>query len=382
MMKERFLNIRKRTEALCADLQPEDYVVQLIVDISPPKWHLGHTTWFFETFILVEFVEGYQRFNEDFPYIFNSYYETLGERVLRDHRGDLSRPLVSEVYDYRAHVDAEMSALLEGDHPQLKEILPLVEVGLQHEQQHQELMVTDVKYIFGMNPIFPVLDIPLQKDPNVSANGWVEVEEGVYDIGHRGDGFAYDNELGAHKVFVSAFAISEAQVTNGEFIRFIEAGGYQDFRYWHAEGWDWVKNNNIEAPEYWHKKDGRWMHYDFNGLQPVDPNDILVHISFYEAFAFAEWKGLRLPTEFEWEVASERFQWGNRWEWTYSAYLPYPGYEKADGALGEYNGKFMVNQMVLRGASLATPEGHSRNTYRNFFHPWLRWQYTGIRLAK
>ena len=382
MIKERYLAVRGRSEELCSGLRPEDHVPQLIIDISPPKWHLAHTTWFFETLILAEFYPNYEPFNKDYAYLFNSYYESLGERTLRDHRGDLSRPLVEEVYEYRRHTDRYVAQLLDSDHERMDEIHTMIEHGLQHEQQHQELLVTDIKYIFGHNPIFPPLEIDVKTNGLVRDRNFMEVPEGIYEVGHSGDGFAFDNESGRHKVYLGQFAIADALVTNGEFMEFMKDGGYRNFQHWHAEGWDWVKKNDIRAPEYWHEVDGDWHRYDFDGLKPVDPDGVLVHISFFEAWAFADWKGMRLPTEFEWEVASDRFNWGSRWEWTNSAYLPYPGYKRPEGAIGEYNGKFMINQMVLRGGSDATPEGHSRKTYRNFFHPQLRWQYTGIRLAK
>lgn len=382
---ERYTAVRKRTEDICEPLETEDYVVQPVADVSPPKWHIGHTTWFFETFILKNHYKGYQEFNPDYNYVFNSYYETIGARVIRTDRGNLSRPTVMNVYSYRKYVDEAMIKLIECN-PN-KEVEELLELGFNHEEQHQELLYTDIKYILGNNPLFPLYKENTPSKPgnptnNNSTNGFITIAEGIYEVGYKGNGFCFDNELGRHKVYLPEFKIAGSLVTNGEFIEFIEAGGYSDFRLWHAEGLDWVKNNNIQSPMYWHFIDDKWHHYTLQGLIPVDAHGILNHISFYEAAAFAAWKGMRLPTEFEWEAAANKFNWGSRWEWTESAYLPYPGFTKAPGAIGEYNGKFMVNQKVLRGASEVTSPGHSRITYRNFFHPHLRWQYTGIRLAQ
>lgn len=378
---EQYRTIRQASEAICRPLRTEDYVVQPVVDVSPPKWHLGHTTWFWETFVLMKYDLAYKVFNPDYNYVFNSYYETIGARVIRTDRGNLSRPSVEEIYGYRKYVDAAMERLLSCD---VNEVLrDTLLLGLNHEQQHQELLWTDIKYILGHNPLLPAL---LEKDidevPGLEGTGFIPVAAGVYEIGFEGEGFFFDNEKARHKVYLDAYEISSSLVTNGEFLDFMKAGGYEDFRYWHAEGWDWVKSNHVSAPLYWHLMEGKWHCYTLAGLRPVDPGAPVCHISYYEAVAYASWKGLRLPTEGEWEVASEKFSWGRRWEWTESAYLPYPGFKKAEGAIGEYNGKFMVSQMVLRGASVATPAHHSRKTYRNFFHPPLRWQFTGIRLAR
>jgi ergothioneine biosynthesis protein EgtB len=261
----------------------------------------------------------------------------------------------------------------------------LLELGLQHEQQHQELFWTDLKFTLAQNPLFPKYaeTLPFKDDHKYSDKmNFIPLKEGIYQMGHKGDGFCYDNELGQHKVYLHNFEIADRMVTNAEYLEFVEAGGYSDFNLWHDEAWAWLNKKEISAPLYWIKKKGKWMNYSLRGLKPIEPNALLKHISFYEAFAFAQWKGLRLPTEFEWEATQHLFEWGQRWEQTASAYLPYPGFEKAAGAVGEYNGKFMVNQMVLRGASVVTSPGHQRFTYRNFFHPWERWQYTGIRLAK
>ena len=376
-----FLETRQYSEDICRPLEIEDYVVQPVVDVSPPKWHLGHTTWFFEEFILKPYAVDYQLFDEDFAFVFNSYYESVGKRVVRADRGNLSRPSVQKIYSYRLHVTSSIAELFE--HNDASDLLNLLEIGIHHEKQHQELLLTDIKYILRNNPLLPVYSSAFQESRKyLETQQWIEMEEGIYEIGHNSKEFCYDNELGRHRVFLEAYEISDRLVTNGEFIEFIDAGGYKKFDLWHAEGWDWVCQNEIISPLYWHKIDGEWHHYTLGGLKTLNPDKALSHISYYEAFAYAQWKGCRLPTEFEWESAQKKFNWGERWEWTESAYLPYPGYQKADGALGEYNGKFMVNQKVLRGASVATPNNHSRPTYRNFFHPQLRWQFTGLRLAK
>ncbi|THV59874.1 ergothioneine biosynthesis protein EgtB [Chryseobacterium candidae] len=378
---KKYMDIRRRSEEICAPLEIEDYVVQPIVDVSPPKWHLGHTTWFFETFILTQHFPDYKVFDPQYNFVFNSYYETIGARVIRTDRGNLSRPSVSEVYQYRKYVDEHMEAFLESSF--LTEALkPLLELGLNHEQQHQELLITDIKYILGHNPLFPAYTKEKSGQMNSGDLEMLRFSEGIYEIGFKGDGFCFDNELGRHKVYLTDFEIASRLVTNSEYLEFMKAGGYEDFRYWHAEGWDWVKQNSAKSPLYWHYIEDQWMYYTLHGLQEIDPHAPLRHINFYEASAFASWKGMRLPTEEEWEAASDYFDWGTRWEWTNSAYLPYPHFKKEAGAVGEYNGKFMINQMVLRGASEATPPGHSRNTYRNFFQPDLKWQFTGIRLAQ
>ncbi|SFM68368.1 ergothioneine biosynthesis protein EgtB [Chitinophaga sp. YR627] len=381
-LKNDFNTVRKRSMHICAPLKTEDYVVQPVVDVSPPKWHLGHTTWFFETFLLKPHFPDYKEFDPNYNFVFNSYYETVGARVIRTDRGNLSRPAVEDVMRYREHVDKAMQAFL--DTPLSDELKTLVVLGLNHEEQHQELLYTDIKFILGHNPLMPAYsDTPADNYiAPATDKPFVEMEAGLYDIGYKGDGFCFDNELGRHTVYLQPYSIASQLVTNGEYLEFMEAGAYTDFRHWHAEGWDWVKTNEVKAPLYWHHVDGKWQHYNWQGLQPINENDPVCHISYYEATAYAAWKGLRLPTEFEWEAASAQFSWGQRWEWTESAYLPYPGFVKAPGAIGEYNGKFMVSQMVLRGGSEVTPPNHSRATYRNFFHPSLRWQFTGIRLAK
>lgn len=379
---EDYQKIRQRSTEICAPLRAEDYVVQPIVDVSPPKWHLGHTTWFFETFILRQSLEGYKEFNPLYNYVFNSYYEAEGARVIRTDRGNLSRPSVEEIFEYREYVDRCMLEFLNNNRLPAT-LSDLVILGLNHEQQHQELLISDIKYILGHNPLFPAYSTKsVQEEDLPVTTEYIRIEEGIFEIGFQGEGFCFDNELSRHKVYLHGFEISKDLVTNGDYLEFIKDGGYQDFRFWHAEGWDWVKQSQTKAPLYWHFIDDKWMNYTLSGLEQVAPSASLSHINFYEASAFASWRGMRLPTEAEWEVASKELNWGIRWEWTGSAYLPYPGYQKATGAIGEYNGKFMVNQMVLRGASVATPKGHSRDTYRNFFHPQHRWQYTGIRLAK
>ena len=379
-MIDQYLNIRRRTETICAPLKPEDYNAQVVLHASPAGWQLGHVTWFFEEFVLSPHAENYKRFRDDCSFVFNSYYNNVGERTKRDERGEIEFS-TEDVYAYRKYVDEHLTKLLSQDKsPELKR---LIEIGLNHEQQHQELLITDLKFMLSKqkpNSIYRA-DGALIHAEN-SDNGWVSIEEGVYEIGYDGEGFCYDNELGRHKVYVHNFEISKSLVTNGEFIEFMEAGGYEDFNLWLDEGWAWVHKEKISSPLYWEKVDAAWHNFTLGGSKMVDPNAILCHVSFYEAAAFAEWKGMRLPTEFEWEIASEQIDWGTRWEWTNSAYLPYPGFRKAEGALGEYNGKFMINQMVLRGASAATSPNHSRKTYRNFFHPHFQWQFSGIRLAQ
>ncbi|MCE6990108.1 ergothioneine biosynthesis protein EgtB [Dyadobacter sp. CY323] len=380
-LKEAYNSVRKYSEQICSPLETEDYVPQPVPFVSPPKWHLAHSTWFFETFLLKKYLGGYQEYDPDFNYLFNSYYNNVGDRVLRTDRGNVTRPTTKAVYAYRQHVDRCMEELLDQDLDD--QTRSLVELGLHHEQQHQELLVTDIKYILGHNPLFPVYKEGHQLVNSFNAeSGFMQVPEGIYDIGFMGDGFCFDNELGRHKVYLHDFEISKSLVTNEEYIDFMESGGYEDFNLWLDEGWSWVNENKVNAPMYWHKIHGAWHYYTLGGLQQVNPKAILSHVNLFEASAFAQWKGMRLPTEFEWEVASVNLDWGQRWEWTNSAYLPYPGFTKAAGAVGEYNGKFMINQMVLRGASVATSPEHSRKTYRNFFHANERWQFTGIRLVK
>jgi ergothioneine biosynthesis protein EgtB len=407
---DRYQKIRQQTESICKPLAAEDFVVQPVVHVSPPKWHLAHTTWFFETFLLQKFVTDYKVFDQEYNYLFNSYYESVGDRVLRANRGNITRPLVADIFAYRSYVDQALEKFVEDSSELGEEFFGILEIGLHHEQQHQELLITDLKYILGHNPIFPpYTDQTLPQSNSTSSDvNFSEVPEGVYSIGHEGHGFCFDNELGTHQVYLPAFRIMDRLITNREYIEFIEAGGYSDFRFWMMEGWEWINSQNIYAPLYWHQKKAGWYSYNLFGLQKVVKDAPVTHVSFYEADAYARWRGLRLPTEYEWETACKYYQptipqnallqeegiftplaaatgnaqfFGDTWEWTGSAYRPYPYFQHADGALGEYNGKFMINQMVLRGGSCATPRDHIRATYRNFFHPQLRWQFTGIRLA-
>ncbi|MDN3667427.1 ergothioneine biosynthesis protein EgtB [Algibacter miyuki] len=378
---EKYKSIRLQTIAFCKHLQPEDYAIQVVSFASPAKWHLAHTTWFFETFILKNYSENYTEYDPNFNFLFNSYYNNVGDRILQTNRGNMSRPSTDHIFAYREFVDEKMLDFLKNNPTQ--DVLDLVLLGLNHEQQHQELLITDVKYMLGHNPLFPAYhkDVYLLKDRN-QLQETIQIKEGIYEIGHQGDGFCYDNELGVHKVFIADFEINNFLVTNEDYIEFIEAGAYTDFNLWLDEGWSWINSQQINSPMYWHKIDGEWHYYTLSGLQKIDKNAILSHINYYEANAFAVWKGMRLPTEFEWEIAAQQMDWGKRWEWTNSAYLAYPNFVKENGAVGEYNGKFMSNKMVLRGASVATSKNHSRTTYRNFFHPSERWQFTGIRLVK
>jgi ergothioneine biosynthesis protein EgtB len=385
---ESYQAVRAYTEALCAPLKTEDYIPQPAEFVSPPKWHLAHSSWFFEEMVLKQFLPDYQIFDPGYAYLFNSYYQSLGERAVRNQRGCITRPGVDEVYAYRRHVDEHMIKLLSSSAREEESLRDLVILGLNHEQQHQELLITDLKFTFSINPLFPVYDSENFWDRESGKDAkWISIPESMHKIGHQEKGFCFDNELGAHEIFLPAFELASEVVKNGEFIAFIEAGGYEDFRFWLDEGWSWLQENKINAPLYWEKRDKRWHHFTLAGFVPIEEEAVLSHVSFFEAQAFASWKKLRLPTEFEWEAAMRSRQaaelnWGKRWEWTASAYLPYPGFKIAEGAVGEYNGKFMVNQMVLRGASVATSAGHGRISYRNFFHPQHRWQYTGIRLAR
>lgn len=376
----KYLEVRKRSEFLCQSLDVEDYVPQSAEFASPPKWHLAHTTWFFEEMILSEFMADYEVFDESYRFLFNSYYNSIGDRLARGDRGLITRPCVAKVYEFRAFVDKQMTTLLNRDTSEaLRELITL---GINHEQQHQELLLTDLKYTFSKNPTYPVYSEEALVTTQNKEEGWLTMSEGVYGIGHKSEGFSFDNELGKHKVYLYGYQISRRLVTNGEYIEFIESGAYDKSEFWLDEGWTWVKANKANKPLYWYNIEGEWFHFTLAGLKKINPVDILAHVCYYEAAAFAQWKGCRLPTEFEWETVASQLNWGDRWEWTNSAYLPYPNFGIAPGAVGEYNGKFMVNQMVLRGGSVATAKGHSRTTYRNFFHPHMAWQFSGIRLAK
>lgn len=384
---------RQYTEWLCKPLNIEDYVPQAADFASPPKWHLAHTTWFFEEMLLTKFVKDYAVFDTHFGFLFNSYYQTVGEKALRAQRGIMTRPSVEQVYQYRHYVDEHMQRFInEGIKTGIEnhlsdDIKALITLGINHEQQHQELLLTDLKYTFSLNPIQPVYhqdfnlvaQLPISK---AQESEWLSVEEGIYDVGYSGDGFCFDNERCQHKVLLQKFDIASALITNSEYIEFIEDDGYQTFSHWLDDGWAWLTTNQVRSPLYWQKIEGQWFNFTLAGLQPIDGEASVSHISYYEANAFASWKNMRLASEFEWEVASNQFNWGQRWEWTSSAYLPYPGFAISEGAVGEYNGKFMVNQMVLRGASVATSKDHSRPTYRNFFQPHHQWQFSGIRLVK
>lgn len=377
----RFVQTRRYSEELTRPLLIEDYSVQPSEFASPPKWHLAHVTWFWEEFILTKYTKGYKVYDEDFSFLFNSYYNNAGKRVLRPVRGLMTRPSVQEIYQYRKYVTDAMVHFL-ATKPN-EEILNLIRVGINHEEQHQELFVYDIKYILGNQPTFPLYGGNLfMPTTEPMPNKFIKIDAGVYEIGHSGTEFCFDNELGRHKVYIADFEIAANLITNAEFIEFINAGGYSNFNYWHDEGWQWINSNKVSAPLYWYLIEGEWHAYTLGGLQKINLQEPVIHVSYFEAWAYAEWRKMRLPTEAEWEIAADILQWGQLWEWTNSAYLAYPGFSKAPGALGEYNGKFMINTMVLRGGSVATPDGHSRKTYRNFFHPNMRWQYCGIRLSK
>jgi len=399
-----YRDTRSRTEKLCEPLEPEDYQLQSMPDCSPPKWHLAHTTWFFETFVLSRFEAGFRPFHPRFSFLFNSYYNAVGERWPRPARGLLSRPTVGEVYDYRHDVDGRLLALLASvDERALAEIAPILEIGLNHEEQHQELLLTDLKHAFGLNPLRPEYS-PRSVERQVEATPleWQFHPGGVRWVGHDGPAFAFDNEGPRHRVFVDSFAIASRPVNNGEYLRFIDDGGYDRPELWLSDGWAERQEAGWTAPLYWQSERSGFELFTLRGMRPLDPAEPVCHLSYYEADAFSRWAGARLPTEFEWEtavadeeirgdfldsgrlhpVARERSSYGNVWVWTASPYAAYPGYRPAAGALGEYNGKFMCNQMVLRGGSCATPARHIRPSYRNFFAPEARWQFSGLRLAK
>lgn len=401
---DRYLQVRGLTEQLAGRLTPEDQVVQSAPHVSPTKWHRAHTTWFFETFLLGPRLPGYREFDPAFGYLFNSYYNSIGEQYPRPDRGLISRPGVAEVAAYRAHVDAAMSELLAADDSDAT--LDLVELGLNHEQQHQELVLMDIKHVFAQNPLKPAFVDAAAPAREAAPSRWVSHGGGFVDIGFSGDGFCYDNERPAHRAWLTPFSLATRPVTNGDWLDFMADGGYERPELWLSDGWIAVTERGWNAPEYWSRVDGSWSVFTLGGARPVDPAEPVCHVSYYEADAFAHWAGARLPTEFEWEAAAQGLDvdgnllepsvlhpragvgdgltqmFGDVWEWTASAYLPYPGYRAPEGAVGEYNGKFMVNQHVLRGGSCVTPQGHIRPTYRNFFPPDARWAFSGVRLAK
>lgn len=376
----RFLGVRSRTEELAAPLSAEDQTVQSMPDASPTKWHLAHTTWFFETFVLRPYASGYRVCDPRYEYLFNSYYEAVGPRHPRPQRGLITRPGVEEVLAYRRHVTAAMVDFLETD----RAAGELVELGLHHEQQHQELILMDIKHALSMNPVRPAYRAARPGlTPAASALSWREFEGGLVESGHDGRGFAFDNEGPRHRSWLDAFALALRPVTCGEYLGFIEDGGYRRPEFWLSAGWDCVNQRGWEAPLYWEKLDGVWHVFTLSGMERVDLRRPVCHVSAFEAAAYAKWAGKRLPRETEWEIAAASLEGvGEVWEWTASPYIAYPGYREPAGAVGEYNGKFMANQMVLRGGCSATPAGHVRPTYRNFFPPDARWMFGGIRLAE
>jgi ergothioneine biosynthesis protein EgtB len=409
---EQYSRVRRLSEQLCEPLVTEDYVIQSMPDVSPTKWHLAHVSWFFETFLLFPAIPDYQSLHPQYAYLFNSYYNTLGARHCRPKRGLISRPTVQETYAYRQYVDEHVLNLLEKlDERQLAEFAPIITLGLHHEQQHQELMLTDLKHVLSCNPLFPtyVARSPIQST-SVPPVEWVSFPEGVYWIGHEGEGFAFDNEGPRHQQFVQAFQLASRLVTNGEYLAFLEDDGYKKPLLWLSEGWATVQQEEWQAPLYWEKRDGRWWMMTLSGMREVELAEPVCHVSYYEADAYARWAGTRLPTEAEWEVAAHDVpvegnfvehglyhpaplnasttkgklaqMYGDVWQWTQSSYAPYPNFKPGPGAVGEYNGKFMCNQYVLRGGSCATSRSHIRSTYRNFFPAHAQWQFMGIRLAR
>ncbi len=409
-LRRRFVEVRSATERLVQPLADEDCVVQSMPDVSPTKWHMAHVTWFFETFVLRPHLEGYEVKHPEYEFLFNSYYNTVGPQFSRPRRGLLTRPTVSGVREYRRHVDEAVERLLDDRGGDVStEVTRLIELGIQHEQQHQELILMDIKHVLSCNPLLP----PYREGgsgPESDSPGervWMSVPEGLEMLGHSGDGFAYDNESPRHRVFLQGFRIASRPVTNAEFLEFVEAGGYEDPAPWLADGWACARDQSWEGPLYWSRRENGWHEFTLDGPRPLDHHAPVCHVSYYEAEAFASWAGVRLPTEGEWErvardrpiegnfVESGRLHpgpgptagdgphqlYGDLWEWTRSPYVPYPGFEAPEGAVGEYNGKFMCNQQVLRGGSCVTPRSHIRPTYRNFFYPHCRWQFAGLRLA-
>jgi ergothioneine biosynthesis protein EgtB len=386
--RDAFRRGRGETERHAAHLSAEDQIVQSMADASPTKWHRAHVTWFFEQFLLVPNEPGYQIFDERFPFLFNSYYVAAGPRHARPQRGMITRPNAEDVAAYRAHVDAAVERLIETvPADKAAQVFSIVEIGLHHEQQHQELLITDILHAFAQNPTDPVYD-PAWQPPRAALGprGFVDVPAGIHAVGHDGEGFCFDNETPRHDELIPNVRIARHLVSNAEWLEFIDAGSYATPSLWLSDGWATVQAEGWQAPGYWRRKDGAWHSMTLAGLKPVDPAAPVIHVSYYEAEAFARFAGKHLPSETEWEVAARAGviadAFGVAWQWTRSAYLPYPGYRAAEGALGEYNGKFMVSQMVLRGSSLATPEGHERVSYRNFFYPPARWQFSGLRLAE
>ena len=386
--RDAFLSVRAETDRRAAHLSAEDQIVQSMADASPTKWHRAHVTWFFETFLLKPHLPGYAVFDERFPYLFNSYYVAAGPRHARPQRGLITRPNGDDVTAYRAHVDEAVVRLLDAvDEDEASRVFAILEIGLHHEQQHQELVLTDILHAFAQNPTDPTFDKGWQPPkPAAGPRGFVTIPKGIHAAGHADDSFCFDNELPYHDELIPDARIARHLVTNAEWLAFIEGGGYDTPSLWLSDGWATVQTEGWQAPGYWRQRDGAWHAMTLGGIKPVDPSAPVLHVSYYEADAFARFAGKHLPSEAEWETAARAGlladAFGTAWQWTRSAYLPYPGYRAAEGALGEYNGKFMVNQMVLRGSSFATPEGHERVSYRNFFYPSARWQFSGVRLAE
>lgn len=407
----RYQNVRQATERLCAPLSPEDSVVQSMPDCSPAKWHLAHTSWFFETFVLETALPNYRHFDPHYRYLFNSYYQTVGAQYARPQRELITRPGLNEIHQYRRHVDKHVAQLLSDEMLLSPALLNIVELGLQHEQQHQELILTDIKHLFSFNPTHPAYQAAAPVVPAATAAplSWQAYEAGLNWLGYSGDTFSFDNEQPRHRVFTEAFALASRPATNREYLEFISAGGYETPQFWLSDGWKAAQQFGWQAPLYWQKEAGQWFTHTLNGWLPLNMEEPVCHLSFYEADAFARWNDARLPTEAEWELAAAPLpvngnfvessilhprtahlasganlaqMLGDVWEWTQSSYSPYPGFRVSAGALGEYNGKFMCNQFVLRGGSCVTPQSHIRPTYRNFFPPEARWQFSGVRLAR